>query len=119
MPGQAPGGQLGGQGAQPQGTTAQVERIDVSQFDPVDSKGYPPNLKVLVEGVQAAGGTADGDKVMFLRRIPLDPMTPADRIDTSDDNFGWVISASFAARPIRRSAASRWSACERSGWDSW
>lgn len=51
-----------------------IPLIDVSQFDPVDSKGYPPTLEVLVEGVQAFGGTSD-DKVKFMRKIPRDPMT--------------------------------------------
>ena len=68
----------------------QVPLIDVSQFDPVDSKGYPPNLKILAEGVQASGGgTDDDDKIKFLRRIPLDPMIPHDQVDVSDANFGW------------------------------
>ena len=33
----------------------QVPLIDFSEFDPIDSKGYPPTLKTLVEGVQAHG----------------------------------------------------------------
>jgi len=53
-----------------------VPLIDVSRFDPVDSKGYPPKLDILVEGVDSFGGTGDdGDKIKFLRRIPKDPMT--------------------------------------------
>jgi len=38
-----------------------------------ESEGYPPNLEVLVEGVQLAGST--DRKLRFLRRIPVDPMT--------------------------------------------
>lgn len=38
-----------------------------------DTEGYPPNLRVLVEGVELLG--EKGKKVKFLRKIPLDPMT--------------------------------------------
>ena len=37
------------------------------------SEGYPPDLETLVKGVQYGGG--DQQKVRFLRRIPVDPMT--------------------------------------------
>lgn len=36
----------------------------------VDSLGYPPDLKTLVDGVDV-----QGKKLRFLRRIPVDPMT--------------------------------------------
>lgn len=39
----------------------------------VDTFGYPPDLKTLVEGVPVKG-TANG-KYKFLRKIPIDPMT--------------------------------------------
>jgi general secretion pathway protein G len=39
----------------------------------VDSFGYPPDLKILVEGVPVKG-TAKG-KYKYLRKIPVDPMT--------------------------------------------
>jgi general secretion pathway protein G len=39
----------------------------------VDSYGYPPDLKTLVDGVPVKG-TAKG-KYKFLRKIPVDPMT--------------------------------------------
>ncbi len=42
----------------------------------VDSYGYPPDLKTLVEGV-AVKGTAKG-KYKYLRKIPVDPMTGKD-----------------------------------------
>jgi general secretion pathway protein G len=38
-------------------------------------EGYPPDLDVLVEGVQAAGDPTGRRKLRFLRRIPIDPMT--------------------------------------------
>ncbi len=41
----------------------------------VDASGYPPNLEILVEGVENAK-SPDKQKLYFLRRIPLDPMTP-------------------------------------------
>jgi general secretion pathway protein G len=39
----------------------------------VDTFGYPPELKILVEGVPVKG-TAKG-KYKYLRKIPVDPMT--------------------------------------------
>jgi general secretion pathway protein G len=36
----------------------------------LDTLGYPPDLKTLVEGV-----VVQGKKVKFLRKIPIDPMT--------------------------------------------
>ena len=38
------------------------------------TEGYPETIEMLVEGVTLAG-SADGKKIKFLRRIPLDPMT--------------------------------------------
>ncbi|MGC1617885.1 MAG: type II secretion system protein [Candidatus Acidiferrum sp.] len=37
------------------------------------SEGYPPDLETLVNGVLL--GVGDNNKVRFLRRIPVDPMT--------------------------------------------
>jgi len=37
------------------------------------SEGYPPDLDTLVKGVQL--GASQSNKVRFLRRIPVDPMT--------------------------------------------
>lgn len=36
----------------------------------VDSQNYPPDLETLVKGVEA-----QGKKIRFLRKIPVDPMT--------------------------------------------
>jgi len=41
----------------------------------VGESGYPPSLRVLVEGV-ADAKSADKAKIYFLRRIPRDPMSP-------------------------------------------
>jgi general secretion pathway protein G len=57
------------------------EAIDRYKFDSdqgkipikVDSFGYPPDLKTLVDGVPVKG-TAKG-KYKYLRKIPVDPMT--------------------------------------------
>ena len=49
---------------------------NVFQKEGVDSECYPPELQTLVEGVEKTG--ALGQKVKFLRRIPVDPMTKTD-----------------------------------------
>lgn len=38
------------------------------------SEGYPPNLEILVEGLELLNN-ATGRKLKFLRRIPIDPIT--------------------------------------------
>jgi general secretion pathway protein G len=40
----------------------------------LDTDGYPESLDQLVEGV-TVGNSADGKKIKFLRRIPIDPFT--------------------------------------------
>jgi general secretion pathway protein G len=39
----------------------------------VGSEGYPPNLEVLVKGINY--GSSGLEKIRLLRRIPVDPMT--------------------------------------------
>lgn len=39
----------------------------------VGSEGYPPDLETLVKGVEY--GSSGMEKIRFLRRIPVDPMT--------------------------------------------
>jgi len=39
----------------------------------VGSEGYPPDLETLVKGVEY--GSSGHEKIRFLRRIPIDPMT--------------------------------------------
>jgi general secretion pathway protein G len=45
----------------------------VIQKTGVDSECYPPDLETLVDGVEKTG--ALGQKIKFLRRVPIDPMT--------------------------------------------
>jgi general secretion pathway protein G len=42
----------------------------------VDSECYPPELEILVEGVDKVGTV--GQKIKFLRRIPIDPFTKSE-----------------------------------------
>jgi general secretion pathway protein G len=56
----------------------------------LDSQGYPPDLDTLVKGVDA-----QGKKLKFLRRIPVDPMTGKDewqlrsmQDDQNSDSWG-------------------------------
>lgn len=53
----------------------EYKRYADSGLIPVDlgTDGYPPELEVLVEGVDVVGQI--DKKVKFLRRIPIDPMT--------------------------------------------
>ena len=41
---------------------------------PADSDGYPATLDQLVEGMAVANDTT-GQRLRFLRRVPIDPMT--------------------------------------------
>jgi len=42
----------------------------------LDKSGYPPNLQMLVDGVDDAGSAKEGVKIYFLRRLPRDPFSP-------------------------------------------
>jgi len=51
------------------------DAADAQKFQiKVGTEGYPESLEQLVEGV-VMSGSADGSKIKFLRRIPIDPMT--------------------------------------------
>jgi general secretion pathway protein G len=55
----------------------------------VDSQGYPPDLQTLVKGVDA-----NGKKMRFLRRVPVDPMTGKDEwgqrsVQDDPDSDSW------------------------------
>jgi general secretion pathway protein G len=41
-----------------------------------DTTGYPPNLEVLVNGVEDARNAKSGVMIYFLRRLPRDPFYP-------------------------------------------
>jgi len=58
--------------------------------------GYPPDLETLVKGVPLAGAAAgaQGKKIRFLHRIPIDPMTKqADwglrSVEDDPDSMDW------------------------------
>ncbi len=42
----------------------------------LDKTGYPPDLNVLVDGVDDASSAKEGAKIYFLRRVPRDPFWP-------------------------------------------
>lgn len=56
--------------------------------------GYPPNLKVLVDGVEDAQNPAGG-RLYFLRRLPRDPTFP-DASRPADQTWG---KRSYASAP--------------------
>ena len=53
----------------------------------LEKSGYPPNLQVLVDGVDDAGSTKEGVKIYFLRRVPRDPFWP-DATTPAADTWG-------------------------------
>jgi len=65
----------------------------------VGQTGYPPNLEVLVIGVEDEKDP-NKHKIKFLRKIPLDPMQPAQSNYKSDDNLlnNWGLR-SYASDP--------------------
>lgn len=63
-----------------------------------DDSGYPPSLQVLVDGVPDIGpGAAPGRMLVFLRRIPRDPM--ADPALSAERTWALRSYASPAADP--------------------
>ncbi|MBI5560687.1 MAG: type II secretion system protein [Deltaproteobacteria bacterium] len=52
----------------------------------IGDTGYPPNLSVLVDGVEDATST-EHKKIRFLRRLPRDPMT-ADENLSPEETWG-------------------------------
>lgn len=46
---------------------------DGIKLDDLDQLGYPADFDQMIEGVPIKGG--EGQKMRFLRRIPIDPMT--------------------------------------------
>lgn len=54
----------------------------------IDETGYPPNLEILVDGTLDEKDV-NKNKLKFLRRIPLDPMLPKDKVDIDDLASNW------------------------------
>ncbi len=53
----------------------------------LDKSGYPPDLNVLVDGVDDASSAKEGTKIFFLRRLPRDPFWP-DATTPAADTWG-------------------------------
>jgi len=54
---------------------AYKQAVDDGQIlSDVQKSGYPPNLEVLVQGVDDAKSARKGQKIYFLRRLPRDPL---------------------------------------------
>ncbi len=53
----------------------------------LDKTGYPPDLNVLVDGVDDASSAKEGTKIFFLRRLPRDPFWP-DATTPAADTWG-------------------------------
>ncbi len=53
----------------------------------IDKSGYPPQLKVLVDGVTDERSPDHKGKIYFLRRIPRDPMNP-DSSKSDEETWG-------------------------------
>jgi general secretion pathway protein G len=49
-----------------------------------DTTGYPPNLQVLVDGVEDAQNSKEGVQIYFLRRLPRDPFFPDHNVAAAD-----------------------------------
>lgn len=62
------------------------------------SSGYPPNLKILVEGVFDAQDPDGKKRIFFLRRIPRDP-TYLDPAVPNEETWGLRSYASTAEAP--------------------
>jgi general secretion pathway protein G len=64
----------------------------------LDKTGYPPDLNVLVEGVDDAASPKEGAKIYFLRRVPRDPFWP-DATTPAAETWGLRSYASPADDP--------------------
>jgi general secretion pathway protein G len=57
--------------------------------------GYPPDLQVLVDGVEDAGTAKQGVRIYFLRKLPRDPFYPDATAPAADT---WALR-SYASPP--------------------
>ena len=66
----------------------------------IEESGYPPNLEILVDGVVNEKDIKK-NKLKFLRRIPLDPMSPVTSINNNElaNNWGLRSYASEVESP--------------------
>jgi general secretion pathway protein G len=62
------------------------------------TSGYPPDLQVLVDGVEDAGSAKTGARIYFLRRLPRDPFW-SDPATPAVDTWGLRCYASSADDP--------------------
>lgn len=60
--------------------------------------GYPPNLNILVEGVEDARSPGAKSRIYFLRRIPRDPFNPDNEM-SADKQWGIRSYVSSADSP--------------------
>lgn len=66
--------------------TVRFPGIRVKYLSTVNEEGYPEELKWLVEGVDI--GDAAGNRLKYLRRLPLDPITRSDEWGTRSSRDG-------------------------------
>lgn len=64
-----------------------------------NASGYPPNLETLINGVDDAKNAQGGQKIYFLRRIPVDPIFPSDGQPNSTPQWGLRSYASSPQNP--------------------
>ena len=66
----------------------------------IEESGYPPNLEILVDGAVNEKDIKK-NKLKFLRRIPLDPMSPVTSINSNElpNNWGLRSYASEVESP--------------------
>ena len=75
--------------------------------------GYPPSLKVLVDGVANQKSPSD-EKLYFLRRVPRDPFAPAERLSVADAlGAAARLVVFFDARLVELSSAGESAGCLR------
>jgi general secretion pathway protein G len=75
------------------------DAYDVGRIErTVDGSGYPPDLQTLVVGVTDIKSPTGG-RLVFLRRLPLDPFAQGDATQGADKNWGLRSYESTADEP--------------------